>query len=215
MRTAIVSIAIAAALLAGTARAQDDEAWVTTPTYKPDLTLFIVNYEIAGPVGSFNDYIDETSFRGGSIEFRSFLSNNVSLGLSFSWNRWEQTEDLERVEIPNGMASGPVFRYADMFGVRGLAHYYLLQESALRPYLGVGIGGAWNYAYQQAADLADSQENFNFIVDPEVGLLYWFAQGGTSAALNVALRYTYTTATMGREDNAQMLSGIFGLAFGY
>jgi len=215
MRTAIVRIAIAAALLAGTARAQDDEAWVTTPTYKPDLTLFIVNYEISGPVGSFNDYIDETSFRGGSIEFRSFLSLNFSLGMSFSWNRWEETQDLERVSIPNGMASGPVFRYADMFGVRGLAHYYLLKDSALRPYLGLGIGGAWNYAYQQAADLADSQENFNFIVDPEVGLLYWFAQGGTSAALNVALRYTYTTATMGREDNAQMLSGIFGVAFGY
>ena len=215
MRTAIIRIAIAAALLAGTARAQDDEYWVTTPSYKPDLTLFIVNWEISGPIGSFADYIDNPSLRGGSIEFRSFLSNNVSLGLSFSWNRFEQTFDELHVPISNGMVSGPLFRYADMFGVRGLAHYYLNKDNALRPYLGIGIGGAWNYAYQQVADIADSQDNFNFIVNPEVGLLYWFAQGGTSAAVNLAFRYTYTTATMGREDNAQMLSGIVGLAFGY
>ena len=58
--------------------------------------------------------------------------------------------------INNGTASGPVFR-ADMFGVRGLAHYYLTQGQ-LQPYLGFGIGGAWNYSYQQVSDVADSQE---------------------------------------------------------
>ena len=213
MRTAIVRIAIAAALLSGGARAEE-EAWVSTPDYRPDQTLFIVNWEIAGPVGAFNDYIDETSLRGTSIEFRSFVSKAVSLGLSFSWNRFDQTFDLVHVPVTNGVASGPVYRYADFFGVRGLAHYYLT-EGQLQPYLGVGVGGAWNYAYQQVADLANSQNNFNFIVDPEVGLLYWFAKGGTSAALNLAFRYTYTTATTGREENAQMLSGIVGLAFGY
>jgi outer membrane protein W len=212
MRTAIVRIAIAAALLSASARAE--EAWVTTPSYRPHQTLFLVNWEIAGPIGSFDDYIDNTSLRGGSIEFRSFISDNVSLGLSFSWNRFEQTFDLVTAPINNGTASGPVFRYADMFGVRGLAHYYLTQGQ-LQPYLGFGIGGAWNYSYQQVSDVADSQENFNFIVDPEVGLLYWLAKGGTTAALNLAFRYTYTTATVGREEDAQTLSGIVGFAFGY
>lgn len=213
MRTAIVRIAIAAALLSsGSARAE--EAWVSTPDYRPDMTLFIVNWEITGPIGSFGDYIDDTSLRGGSIEFRSFVSEKVSLGLSFSWNRFDQTFDLVTAPITNGTASGPVYRYADMFGVRALAHYYLA-PGPLQPYLGVGIGGAWNYAYQQVADVSDSQENFNFIVDPEVGLLYWLAQGGLDAALNVAFRYTYTTATVGRESDTQALSGIVGLAFGY
>jgi outer membrane protein W len=213
MRTAIVRIAIAAALLLSSS-ARAEEAWVTTPTYRPHQTLFLVNWEIAGPIGSFGDYIDDTSLRGGSIEFRSFVSDKVSLGLSFSWNRFDQTFDLVTAPITNGTASGPVFRYADMFGVRGLAHYYLTQGQ-LQPYLGVGIGGAWSYAYQQVADLSDTQENFNFIVDPEVGVLYWLAKGGTTAALNLAFRYTYTTATVGREHDAQTLSGIVGFAFGY
>ena len=46
-------------------------------------------------------------------------------------------------------------------------------------------------------------------------MLYWLAKGGTTAALNLAVRYTYTTATVGREEDAQMLSGIVGFAFGY
>ena len=213
MRTSIIAIAIAAALLSGTARAEE-EAWVSTPTYRPHQTLFVVNWEIAAPIGDFSNYIEDVSLRGTSLEARSFIRDNLSLGLSFSWNRFDQTFHNLVVPITNGAASGNVYRYADMFGIRALAHYYL-GRGPLQPYLGVGIGGAWNYAYQQIADLSASQSNFNFVVDPEVGALYWFAKGGTTAALNLAVRYTYTTATAGREHDLQMFSGIVGLAFGY
>lgn len=209
MRTAIVGIAIVAALLSGSARAQ--EAFESAPAQPRSLS--ILNWEIAGPIGSFSDYIDDTSLRGVSFEERFFVRNNASIGVSFSWNRFQQTFDLAQVQITNGLVSGPVYRYADMFGIRAIAHYYMGKGGPLQPYLGFGIGGAWNSAYQQTADLSRWQDNFNFIADPEVGFLYWFAQRG--AALNIAFRYTYTTATVGQETNAQTLSGIVGLVFGY
>jgi hypothetical protein len=212
MKISIVRIAVAAALLSGTARAE--EAWVSTGSYHPHQTVFVLNWEIAGPIGGFANYINDTSLRGISLEARSFIRDNLSLGLSFSWNRFSQTFDLIQVPITSGTASGPVYRYADQFGIRGIAHYYF-GRGQLQPYLGVGIGGAWNYAYQQIADLTASQSNFNFIVNPEVGALFWFAHGGTSGALNIAFRYTYTTATAGREHDLQTLSGIVGLVFGY
>ena len=212
MRAKLIRIAAAAALLAGSARA--DEAWVTTSNYRPEQTLWILNWEIAGPIGSFANYIDDTSLRGFSLEGRTFVSKNVSVGLSFSWNRFQQTFSDITIPINNGTLSGPVYRYNDMFGIRGLAHYYF-STGVLQPYIGAGIGGAWGYAYQQTADISNSQSNFNFIASPEVGLLYVMAKGGTNAALNVAFRYTYTTATVGREHNASTLSGIVGLAFGY
>jgi hypothetical protein len=219
MRTSFACIAVVAALLSGTARAE--EAWVSTPSYHPHQTVFLLNWEIAGPIGGFSNYISDTSLRGISFEARSFIRDHLSLGLSFSWNRFDQTFDLVTVpvntsSITNGTVSGPVFRYADQFGIRGIAHYYLGKpQQQLQPYLGVGIGGAWNYAYQQVADLTSSQSNFDFIVSPEVGALFWFAHGGTSAALNLAFRYTYTTATAGREHDLQTLSGIVGFVFGY
>ncbi len=213
MRTAI-AVAVAAALLSGTAVAQD-EAWLSTSSYRPVKTLFVANWEFSFPVGSFRDYIDETSFRGISFEDRSFVKPNVSVGVQFNWNRFSQTFDNVTVPITNGSASGPVYRHTDMFGIRGIAHYYFGHAPTLRPYLGVGIGGMWAYSYQQIADLANEQDNFNFVVDPEIGILYWFATGGTNAGLNIAFRYTYTTATTGRQHDAQFLSGVVGLAFGY
>lgn len=214
MRLSIIRIAVTAALLlSGSARAED-ESWTS---YRQPRTLFVVNWEISGPIGGFSNYISDTSLRGASLEARSFLKENLSAGLSFSWNRFDQTFDNLQVPLPsgNGVASGPVFRYADQFGIRGIAHYYLGHSPMLKPYLGVGIGGAWNYAYQQIADLSASQSNFNFIVSPEIGTLIWLQHGNSSTALNLAFRYTYTTATAGREHDIQWLSGIVGLAFGY
>jgi hypothetical protein len=218
MRTSIVRIAVVVALLAGHARAQESSgAWVSTGSYKPRQTLFTVNWEIAGPIGSFSDYINDTSLRGFSLEWRSMLQEKFSLGVSFSWNRFNQTFDQLTVQLPNNVtATGPVFKYADFFGVRAIAHYYLGSlDRPLQPYLGVGIGGTWAYSYQQIADLSQSQSNFDFIVDPEVGLFFWFAKGASTAGLNLAFRYTYTTATAGRQHDLQWLSGLVGVVFGY
>ena len=208
----IARIALASAfLLTGVARAQSD-SWAS---YHPNKTLWLVNWEISGPVGQFADYVSNTSLRGFSVEGRSFLRDNLSFGLSFSWNRYYQTYDLLTVPIANGDASGPVYRYADMFGIRALAHYYVM-NGPVRPYLGVGIGGVWNYAYQQVTDLYTDQSHFDFIVSPEVGLLYRVAGGATSVDLNVAFRYTFTTANLVKGSDAQWLTiPVLGLAWSY
>jgi hypothetical protein len=216
MRNAIARIALASALLlTGVARAQSD-SW-SMGTYRPNQTIWLFNWEIAGPIGDFGKYISDTSLRGFSFEGRSFIRDNISFGLSFSWNRFYQTYDLITMPITSGAASGPVYRYADMFGIRAIGHYYFM-HGPLQPYLGVGLGGVWDYAYQQVADLTASQSHFDFIGSPEVGLLYKAASGGTSVGLNVALRYTFTTAKFGQYqtfNDAQTLSGIVGITAGY
>jgi len=213
MRTAITGSIVALALLAaGAVRA--DEAWVSTGSYRPSATMWLLNWEIAGPIGDFGKYISDTSLRGFSVEGRSFVKENLTVGGSFSWNRYQQTYSSLTVPVGNGVATGPVYRYADMFALRALVHYYF-GKGNLQPYLGAGIGGAWSYAYQQVADLSRNQSNFNFILSPEVGLIFRVAGGGTNAGLNVAFRYTYTTATVGTYKDAQTLSGIVGIAGSY
>ena len=214
MKKTIALVAVVASLLlSGVAFAQDS-SWVSTGSFRPNQTLWGLNWEISKPVGDFDKYISDVSLRGISFEGRSFVRPNLSLGVSFSWNRWEQTYNNTSYPITNGTITGPVYKYADMFGIRALGHFYL-GKGNLKPYLGVGIGGAWAYAYQQTANLTSSQSNFDFIVDPEVGLLYVIASGGTSVALNLAIRYTYTTATVGQYHDAQFASGIVGIYWGY
>ena len=197
-----------ALLLTGTARALD---W-TSGGPRPAETLWTVNWEIAQPVASFQSYIDSLSLRGFSVEGRTFLRDNLSVGTSFSWNRFAQTRSGS-TSITNGMVTGSVFRYADMLGIRALAHYYL-KAGPVRPYLGAGIGGVWGFAYQQVADLSTSQDHFSFIVSPEIGALYLVPRGGADVGVNVALRYTYTTVTVGTKKDAQTISAVLGLAFG-
>ncbi len=211
MKNTFAHLAALCLLLAGaTARAQN-----LSESYHSPKSLYLVNWEITQPTGKFgSDYIDELSLRGVSVEGRYFLRHNVSLGLSFSWNRFVQTHDNASMPINNGTATGPVFRDLSMFAIRGIGHFYLL-NGPLRPYVGAGIGGSWDYAYQQTADLSRHQSNFDFIVSPEVGLIYNFPAMGGSLGLNGAIRYTYTTATVGNVKDTEAWAAIIGLTFGY
>jgi hypothetical protein len=210
MTSMIARAAVAAALLAaGAARAQG------YASYRPTQSMYIFNYEMSTALGSFSDdFVDEFSWRGFSFEGRSFVAPRLSVGIGFNFNRYSQTFDnlTETVPTGGGTLSGPVYRYADQLAVKGLLHGYL-GDGPLRPYVGTGIGGVWSYSYSQLADLARSDDGFDFIVSPEVGLTYTAARGASSVGLNAAVRYNWSTADFLQVENAQSLNfvvGIFG-----
>jgi hypothetical protein len=216
VRTNLVRVTVASVLLFGAAaRAQ----WSTSTGFRANQTIWALNWEIAGPIGDFSNYISNWSLRGFSLEGRYLLQKNLSVGASFSFNRWEQTYINATVpfqfgSIQNGAVNGTLYRYADMFGLRAVAHYYF-GDGPIQPYAGFGIGGVWSYSYQQIVDLSLSQNGFHFIISPEVGALATLSSGSTSVALNVAFRYTFTTASPGRTKDAQFISPIIGLAWYY
>lgn len=211
MKTMIArAVVIGALLAAGSAGAQGFE------TYRPKKSMYILNYEISSTLGSFSDkFISSTSWRGFSFEGRSFVREKISVGLGFYFNRFEQTHSLLSLPVNNGgTLSGPVYRYADQLAFKGLLHYYLL-DGPLQPYVGVGLGGVWTYAYAQSADLARADDGFDFIVSPEVGLTFTAAHGASSLGLNLAVRYNYTTASFFGVSDAQSLAVAIGIFGGY
>lgn len=209
MKTILRIAVIGALLAAGSARAQ----WYDT--YKPRESLYMFNYEVSSPTGSFGDYINDTSWRGFGFEGRSMVRDNMSVGLGFDFNRFSQEYALlTQGTTGGGTISGPVYRYADQFAIKGLFHTYL-RPGNVRPYLGVGLGGVWSYAYGQTADLARTDNGFDFVASPEVGLLLTAARGQSSAGLNVAFRYNFTTADFNGVSDAQAWQVILGLYAGY
>lgn len=200
-----------ATLLAATA-AQAQEF----TSYRPIRTLYVVNWEPSWTVGDFSDdYIDEWSWRGMSFEGRTMIREGISLGLGFNFNRFDQTKsNVVRQIQGGGTISAPVFRYVDDLGIKALIHGYLARGPLL-PYVGVGIGGVWTYAYSQTVDIGDTDDSFSFIVSPEVGLIYTVSRGATSIGLNLAVRYNYTTADFGNVSDAQWINGAVGLVFAY
>jgi hypothetical protein len=209
MTSNIARVAVAAALLAaGSAHAQG------YASYSPTQSIYLFNYEMSTALGSFSDdFVDEFSWRGFSFEGRSMVAPRISVGIGFNFNRYSQTFDnLSETTATGGTLSGPVYRYADQLAVKGLLHGYLM-DGPIRPYLGAGVGGVWSYSYSQLADLARSDDGFDFIVSPEVGLLFTAAKGASSVGLNAAIRYNWSTADFLQVENAQSLNfvvGIFG-----
>ena len=210
MKTLIVRAAVVGALLAaGTAEAQFE-------TYRPRQSMYIFNYEVSDAIGDFSDnFVSETSWRGFSFEGRSMVSERISAGIGFTYNRFEQTHDnLVQSAGNGGTISGPVYRYADQLAVKGLVHAYLLQ-GPVQPYLGVGLGGVWSYSFAQIADLGQSDSDFEFIASPEVGLTFTAARGASSLGLNLAFRYNYTTADFLQVEDAQSIVVAIGLFGAY
>ncbi len=212
MKTMIARVAVIGALLAaaGVADAQYFE------TYRPKESMYIFNYEVSSALGSFSDkFISETSWRGFGFEGRSMVRDRISVGLGFDFNRYSQTHSLlTQTTAGGGTLSGPVYRYADQFAFKGLVHYYL-GSGAVRPYLGIGLGGVWTYSYQQMNDLGAADDGFDFIASPEVGLTLTAARGATSAGLNLSVRYNYTTADFAKVTDASSLSVNIGLYTSY
>jgi hypothetical protein len=217
-RAAVVSTLL---LLGTAAEAQYTYVGGGHPGLEKGETAFLLNYEISAPVSGFKDFISDWSFRGFSIEGRYMVSPNISLGGAFAGNRWQQTSSNLQIDISNnnanGNISGPVYRYTDDLSLKFLVHYYF-GSGKLQPYVGVGLGGAWVYSYAQVVDLALSHDSFDFIASPELGLLYEVASGSTSLAVNLAVRYNFTTADVvnGRAKDIQWLTlPVIGLAWTY
>ena len=185
--------------------------------YRPSSTLFTIGWQMAQPIGGLHDYTPSASFRGFTMDWRSLVMKNVSLGLRFNWNRFNTTFDnLTQQTQTGGTLSGPVFRYADQFALEGVAHYYFGMGSGIfLPFIGVGLGGVWSSSYQQTADLTNSQSGFYFVASPEIGMTITLAKGSTNAGLNLAVMYNYTTASFRNVSNAQSLVETVALSFGY
>src|SRR5690349_17425640 len=145
MKTYLARAAIASVLLLGASR---PEAQWTSSQSEAGLgrgqTLYGFNWEVSAPIGDFKDFISDWSLRGFSAEARYMMTDKLSLGTAFSWNRWSETEPNGIINVQNGNVTGPVYRYADEFGIKFLVHYYL-GRGPLQPYVGGGIGGTWSY----------------------------------------------------------------------
>ncbi len=217
MKTTIrCALAAVALLAAGTARAQFD-----TGDFKPKQTLWALSYDLAVPVGGMRDYVTDVGWAGLQVEGRFKLNQKFSAGLAFGWNRWTQTYSNYEVGTPYGGAvSGPLYRYVNFFNVRAGADYYVL-DGPVQPYLGLGIGGIWNYQYQQVSVATYSTNSFDLLLAPEVGALVSLAKGGSNIALDLRARYVFTTADIaknspgGGTSNAQFMSFQAGLAWFY
>lgn len=153
--------------------------------------LMTFTWEGAGPVGDLRTtkLVDSVSPAGAAGDMRLLLGAHTTLGVALAWNHFTGANQA----IVNTLAP------------RLVAHWYLSQ-SRVQPYLGVGAGAVWT---STAVAGNPGQHAWGGCVDPQLGLLITVAQ---ELALDLHVRYSYTTASTGSLNNYQWIA--VGAGFG-
>ena len=158
-----------------------------------------INYKMAVPFGDEHDFIQKMSFRGISVDYYYFLTEHFAIGASVEWNTLykhfgDETGhflmDGEKVTI-----TGDQFRYLNVVPILASARYYFTGENtAIRPYVGIGIGTNWTERRLEVGDLVAKEKGWQFACAPEIGIMIPF---GECVGMNMGAQYRYSVNASG------------------
>lgn len=153
--------------------------------------MVALSWEVSFPTN--NDFLKETSWAGGRIEFRHFLKPNFSIGLGLSWNAFDEYIPTKTYKNIGGNTAVTTDMVRQIYTVpmTALAHYYFtVSNKNIKPYAGLGLGA--QYAEQNAFfnvyEVGDN--NWGFVVRPEIGSLFRI---GSNAHILFAGSYNIST----------------------
>jgi outer membrane protein W len=174
------------------------------------------NYHMSFGMGEQSDYIADASFRGWGADGRAFLTQNISVGGSFSWEVFDQIyRDLPPRQLTdvtgnvNGSITGVEYRFLNTLPIMANAHYYLGTDGSIRPYFGLGLGTAYTEQRTDIGLISITAKGWGFAVQPEIGAMIPFGLSG--GGVNVAGKFRYTT----KAGDTTIPVSFFTLAIGF
>ncbi|NEU09584.1 outer membrane beta-barrel protein [Flavihumibacter sp. R14] len=206
MKTAILFILTICSII-NIAYAQPE---LSTSKLKTD--QFLVGYQVGLP--SNGDFLSETSWRGGTLDYRRMIKPNLSVGISASWNSFEEYIPPTTYQKPDGTGAvtSDLIRTFYTVPITATVHYYK-PATGVTPYVGLGLGTQYSDERHFANIYQFSAESWGFVVKPEVGLIKQF-NSDIGAFLNVSYNYnTVGSEIFNDQDSWQHFAFTLGLAF--
>lgn len=151
---------------------------------------FMMSWDMAFPTD--NEFLDKTGVYGIRFDYRALGNKNVAFGFSSGWNSYRQKVEKQLYESSDGSR----MVYTDMirrvfelpFTLNG--YYYFGASSAVKPYLGVGVGAMFSQQEAHFNVYALKEKNWGFLVRPELGIQLYFRRD-----LGMQLYGVYSYAT--------------------
>lgn len=172
---------------------------VSTSTFA-QRSFWSFNYEMSFGLGEQKEFIESGSFRGFSLDGRGFLTDNISVGGSFSWEVFNEIRrDLPPQPIDagidgvDGLITGVQYRFINTLPIMANAHFYLGQNGLVRPYFGLGLGTSYVDQRTDIGFVTVQGQKWGFALQPEVGVMIPFGLTGVGA--NISGKFRYTTET--------------------
>jgi opacity protein-like surface antigen len=178
--------------------------------WHPYQTYWAVGWSAAVPVMSMRSgYIDNTGWLGGGFDIRVGVAGRLAVGVSGTWNWFDQTYSTLTLEQGDFTFTGPVYRRLSSFTGLATAHYYFT-SGAVQPFVGVGVGGIWISTLQQVVNQSQDRSTSGLAVAGEAGLLFTVSE---RLGLYLSGRYQLNLTSIPGADNPQWVSGQAGIAY--
>jgi hypothetical protein len=155
-----------------------------------------LNYNISAPVGSFkNDFINKTSFRGGSGEISYTFNPKFSLGLHSGFQSYYQKYDRQVYKLDgNQTVSAVVSNTLDIVPLVLRGTYFPLGSSAtakVQPYVSAGAGFSFVNYGQYLGEFGGAQSSSPFTAQAGAGIKIPFGSRYNQTAFKLGATYNY------------------------
>ena len=172
-----------------------------------------LNYSVAVPMGSFKDFVSNTSFRGVGGEVMYHFNNKFSLGGAVGYQDFYQRYPRSLYKLNDGSdVSAVITNSLQATPVMVKAQYNFLDNSAIQPYVALGVGGNLVRYRQFLGEFADSKTSFGFAAVPEAGLFVPFRKQ-SGAGFNIGAAYNIMPYNFGDVKNLNSLGIKAGVSF--
>ena len=169
-----------------------------------------LTYQPAVPLSNTKDFTDNFGWRGVGVEYKRQVKPNLTLGLSFGWQVFDQQTD-DVVSAFGVDLSGDQFRYVNSWPLLANASYFFGTQGRARPYLGANVGAYLMEHRLEVGLYALEETNLHFGFAPEAGVAFP-VRPNVSAVLNA--RYNYALSAGSVDDQSYLTFGL-GLAWSH
>lgn len=163
-------------------------------SYGNDMRQIIsLNYQVNVPTGSTKDFISNTSFEGLNFNWAYFVTDNLAVGVDLSYNNY-QKNIAKQIYRPNEnlAINAAQHRYTQVFPIKAQVKYFFSQNRFIKGYAGLGLGALSAGQHIVVQDIENWNNNWGFLVAPEVGVLIPFGFESPVGA-NITAGYNFST----------------------
>jgi opacity protein-like surface antigen len=177
--------------------------------------FFTFAWDVNIPMG--DKYVDAVSYAGAKMEYRAMISSNVSIGLDLSWNSYYEYQPYQTYHVDaNTDITTDLYKYNYTLPIAVTAHYYFQNGGIFLPYVGLGMGAVYSTPRLYFNIYEINQENWGFLLRPEIGTVIKFDPAGDMGIL-VGARYSMSSNSEPtfRIENLQAIGFQLGLVWLY
>ncbi len=160
---------------------------VTAQSALADENVFGIAWNISVPTGDTSDFASGVSFRGATLEWRNFYTQDMAFGFNASWNVFNKSFDGTKTDEDYAL-TGKSWRYVNATPLYLSWHRYLSGDRrGKRAFYGLNGGTTYIERRTELGIYQDDEKNWHLALAPEVGYqLPWDSFLGW-----VAVRYNY------------------------